>query len=658
MGKGFQFIDSTKTDRVTRRLVRSHAMKGKNVGKVLHRRSRLELDLHAPRPSKKACTTSTACNLLPQQGQQPTSASTSTGRPSSTKSRSKSPEETPSPSDGSSSTGSSSYITTPASSVTDLTSSDFLFLDDLDNLDWLADIENHDIDGYIADTLTSPPVDMSFPGQQVQQSSLILQAHTQKPLSPTLGARDSLFTLAFPVQATPQSQYVISQFFGIVIDALYPPQLVRGAAKAYDYWIGTLFQDRTSFHCAIALMAALSDFFFGDQALTPDAIYHLSQAIHMVNQTLETNGALSESNLAVVNFLVIQELLRDSFKSKAEVHLKGLQRMLELRGGLNSLGEDNPLGIKISKTAVDYALHRGTPIPAPFYRDRMSSIRARLLSEVFILSSPPSPLFSFFSPLSPPSSSSSLSGPGSLCSVQQQIQIHPFLSQILSDVLSITTLLNSPFLNFRFEPHTLQEFLVSVGCRLIRFRPLSYYQTQNPKKGKRPPPSLPSTATTTTTTTTTTQKSRIESAIHLGLIALTTTLFLQFGRRRFLRYELVKDCMTKLISEWNYCSSSSSSSSSSSPPAENVENQTLLWLLHIGGISVLAGPEEQKWLAPKVQELAWGVMGILDWEESGSGSSSGGVKECLLRFPWVDSLHSEPGKAMWDSLGVMGMVIV
>ncbi|KAH7627516.1 hypothetical protein B0T09DRAFT_347131 [Sordaria sp. MPI-SDFR-AT-0083] len=655
MGKGFQFIDSTKTDRVTRRLVRSHAMKGKNVGKVLHRRSRLELDLHAPRPSKKACTSSTAArNLLPQtqQGQQQQPTSTGRPSPSSTKSRSKSPEETPSPSDGSSSTGSSSYITTPASSVTDLTSSDFLFLDDdLVNLDWLADVENHDIDGYIADTLTSPTMDTSFQVQQAQQS-LILPAYTQKALTTTLGARDSLFALAFPVQATPQSQYVISQFFGIVIDALYPPQLVRGAAKAYDYWISTLFQDRTSFHCAIALMAALSDFFFGDQALTPEAIYHLSQAIHMVNQTLETNDAVSDSNLAVVNFLVIQELLKDSMKSKAEVHLKGLQRMVELRGGLLSLGEDNPLGIKISKTAVDYALHRGTPLPSAFYRDRMPSIRACLLSEGFILSSPPSPLFSFssFSPMSPlspsPTSSPSFTSSGVQYQhqqQQQQIQIHPFLSQILSDVLSITTLLNSPYLNFRFDPHTLQEFLVSVGCRLIRFRPLSYYQPQT-QKGKRPPPPQ-------------TKQTRIESAIHLGLIALTTTLFLQFGRRRFLRYELVRDCMTTLISDWDYHSTSPSNTSEN--PADSVEKQTLLWLLHIGGISVLAGPEEQKWLAPKVQELAWGVMGVLEWEGTGTHGGCGmGVKEYLLRFPWVNSLHSEPGKAMWDSLGVMGMGIV
>lgn len=224
MGKGFQFIDSTKTDRVTRRLVRSHAMKGKNVGKVLHRRSRLELDLHAPRPSTKkaSCTSSsTARNLLPQQGQQqPTRSNTSRSPPVSTKgSRSKSPEETPSPSDGSSSTRSSSngYITTPASSVTDLTSNDFLFLDDdLVNLDWLADVESNDVslDGYVADTLTAP-VNTSFQGLQLEeqqvQPSLILEAHTQEALDTTLGARDSLFALAFPVQATPQSQYVISQ---------------------------------------------------------------------------------------------------------------------------------------------------------------------------------------------------------------------------------------------------------------------------------------------------------------------------------------------------------------------------------------------------------------------------------------------------------------
>jgi hypothetical protein len=44
MEKTFQFVDSSaKVDRVTRKLIRSHVMKGKNAGKTVHRRSRLEL---------------------------------------------------------------------------------------------------------------------------------------------------------------------------------------------------------------------------------------------------------------------------------------------------------------------------------------------------------------------------------------------------------------------------------------------------------------------------------------------------------------------------------------------------------------------------------------------------------------------------------------
>ena len=44
MVKQFKFIDGTKNDRPTLRLARSHAMKGKNLGKTHHRRSRLGPD--------------------------------------------------------------------------------------------------------------------------------------------------------------------------------------------------------------------------------------------------------------------------------------------------------------------------------------------------------------------------------------------------------------------------------------------------------------------------------------------------------------------------------------------------------------------------------------------------------------------------------------
>lgn len=82
--------------------------------------------------------------------------------------------------------------------------------------------------------------------------------------------------------------------------------------------------------------------------MSSKAIYHLNQAVRLVKQKLQTVEALSNSNLAVVNFLIVQELLREE-QSKAEVHSQGLQKMIELRGGLSQLGEDSLLALKICK---------------------------------------------------------------------------------------------------------------------------------------------------------------------------------------------------------------------------------------------------------------------------------------------------------------------
>jgi putative hemolysin len=56
MNKDFRFIDGTKNDKFTRRLARSHAMKGKNVGKVHQRRSQLSLHLQRNKGVSKVQT--------------------------------------------------------------------------------------------------------------------------------------------------------------------------------------------------------------------------------------------------------------------------------------------------------------------------------------------------------------------------------------------------------------------------------------------------------------------------------------------------------------------------------------------------------------------------------------------------------------------------
>ncbi|EXJ79038.1 hypothetical protein A1O3_08539 [Capronia epimyces CBS 606.96] len=457
--KHFEFIDSTKSDKATRRLARSHAMKGKNAGKTLHRHRQSRLDLR---------------------GQQ-----TATARVPNRRSAQEN-----------------------------------------ENRRTLA----------VQDSL-----DLTYPALS-----------------------DKLLSVSFPVETTPQGLGLISQFFDTVVHALYPPQICRSLEQTRLYWLQVLFMDKTAYHCSLALMATLNAFFFGREAVPSKAIYHLGQAVSLVNQQLQTAEALSDSNLAVVNFLVVQELLREA-QPEAEVHLRGLQKMIQLRGGLSQLGEDSPLAIKICKSDLDYALHYGTS-PC-FYRDRMSDVALALASEGLLMNRHLGDCRSRFD------------------------GIDPCLRQILLDVTNIASLFN---MDYKMDPHTFQEVIVSLGSRLVRFHPLS----GPPLEG------------------------RLESACHVGLITFVTTFFLQCGRRRFLKYGLVGQHLRQVIDRG----------------LDKQDDDLMLWILFIGGTSVLAD-RDHAWLMPKIQRTLRSLS-IETWA---------GLHQCLVLFPWVNSLHDEAAKALWDA---------
>ena len=95
-------------------------------------------------------------------------------------------------------------------------------------------------------------------------------------------------------------------------------------------------------------MATLKEFVFGSEAVSLEAIYHLRKAVGLVNQKLGTSEALSNSSISVVNFMIVQGMYKEEHPS-AEIHSNGLQKMIELRGGLSRLGEDPTLLLKICK---------------------------------------------------------------------------------------------------------------------------------------------------------------------------------------------------------------------------------------------------------------------------------------------------------------------
>jgi len=98
----------------------------------------------------------------------------------------------------------------------------------------------------------------------------------------------------------------------------------------------------------MALMGTLNRFFFGRAVDLADTMSHLTQAVVLVNQSLDTDEALCDSNIFTVNFMVVHELLTGA-KQRALVHMKGLQKMVELRGGSLALGPNLMLLAKVCK---------------------------------------------------------------------------------------------------------------------------------------------------------------------------------------------------------------------------------------------------------------------------------------------------------------------
>ena len=73
-----------------------------------------------------------------------------------------------------------------------------------------------------------------------------------------------------------------------------------------------------------------------------EAVRHLLQTFSLVNERLSGNDAIFDTTLAVVVVMAQYARLQDQYR-QGLVHLEGLQRMIELRGGSLSLQGMSPV---------------------------------------------------------------------------------------------------------------------------------------------------------------------------------------------------------------------------------------------------------------------------------------------------------------------------
>ncbi|KAF5644570.1 double substrate-specificity short chain dehydrogenase reductase 2 [Fusarium sp. NRRL 52700] len=138
-----------------------------------------------------------------------------------------------------------------------------------------------------------------------------------------------------------------------------------------------------------------------------------------------------------------------------------------------------------------------------------------------------------------------------------------------------------------------QEVLVSICYRLLQFRTIGESRS----------------------------KQDIQSTYHIGLSLFMMSVYFNNKQDRMARPGLIKALVEEAI-DFNLNESG---------------DEFKFWLLILGGISVPTR-DGRGWFVETLRELA-SLIGIMTWEQA---------KECLERFPWMDGIHDQPSRRLWD----------
>lgn len=95
-------------------------------------------------------------------------------------------------------------------------------------------------------------------------------------------------------------------------------------------------------------METCNSFFADGRIESLETMYHISQALTLVNQRLRGKEALTDSTVTMIVMLILQEQIRKE-DEKINIHFEGLQKVITLRGGMGDLEGNSALLLKICK---------------------------------------------------------------------------------------------------------------------------------------------------------------------------------------------------------------------------------------------------------------------------------------------------------------------
>ncbi|KAH8897939.1 hypothetical protein GQ53DRAFT_818191 [Thozetella sp. PMI_491] len=183
-------------------------------------------------------------------------------------------------------------------------------------------------------------------------------------LSPTIERQigDGLSVLLLPANLS-RDPSVVQRGIAFFCRMHYTPELYKAFAPHQGpptMWFQLTFQDEAYFHIVIATTIISLNTITAEKEDPELAVRHVTQALRLVNQRLSQADALSDASMAVVVMMAQYERHLERY-FKGLVHLEGIHRMVQMRGGIAELTRSKPtLGQKIARLDLDYTLYLGT----------------------------------------------------------------------------------------------------------------------------------------------------------------------------------------------------------------------------------------------------------------------------------------------------------